>query len=146
MADNKATALKEATTPNIKVELFCQGALNGNNPKVLDITDYFDWEQTIEDQPLSFGGIAGYRVSTPSDDSSVGTNLVRLLYSSDDLDEIEKKIKQLLQATIVNAKQYEALESLVHNAFNEQRERQVNQIYLFGQSPINHDLGVHLIR
>lgn len=147
MADNKATALKDATKkPNIKVELFCQGALNGNYPKVIDVTDHFNWDDCTNEEHINFGGIVGYKVSDAYNTGKPDLNVVHLLYDSDDIENIEKKIKQLLQATIVNAKQYAAMEGLVHDIFYEQRSLQCNQLYMFSQSPIDHELGTHLIR
>lgn len=125
MAENKAKeALKDAQSGNkLKVELACFGALNGNLPAIVDITDKLDWKGQNE-----FGGVCGVIVS-----NEVATTVVpyMLSYSRTDLVDLRTKIYKVLSASIVNAKQLESVQSLIEDAFLEiegKRYRQMREL------------------
>lgn len=134
MSESKAKALNQDT--NIKVELFCDGALIGNDPKTIDITDLLEWTlpgivqgSTMGDKPALpyFGGIKGYRTTNLSNGEEVAVE-TRVLFTENDLNNIQRQILNLLQASIVNAKQLEALNSLVQNVFVQTRYDKGNSI------------------
>lgn len=135
MSEAKAKALNQDT--NIKVELFCDGALIGNNPKTIDITDLLEWTlpevvkgtTAMGGKPALpyFGGIKGYRTTNLSNGEEVAVE-TRVLFTENDLNNIQRQILNLLQASIVNAKQLEALNSLVQNVFVQTRYDKGNSI------------------
>jgi len=134
MSEAKAKALNQDT--NIKVELFCDGALIGNSSKTIDITDLLEWTlpevvkgTTMGGKPALpyFGGIKGYRTTNLSNGEEVAVE-TRVLFTENDLNNIQRQILNLLQASIVNAKQLEALNSLVQNVFVQTRYDKGNSI------------------
>lgn len=134
MSEAKAKALNQDT--NIKVELFCDGALIGNDAKTIDITDLLEWTlpefakgATMGGKPALpyFGGIKGYRTTNLSNGEEIATETT-VLFTESDLNSIQRQILNLLQASIVNAKQLEALNNLVQNVFIQARYDKGNSI------------------
>ena len=135
MSEAKAKALTQDS--DIKVELFCDGALIGNNAKTIDITNLLEWTlpefakgATMGGKPALpyFGGIKGYRTTNLSNGEEIASEIT-VLFTESDLNNIQRQILNLLQASIVNAKQLEALNSLVQNVFIQARYDKGNNLH-----------------
>lgn len=101
MADNKATALKDATTPNIKLKVFYNG-------DTIDDCGMEEWEYNLN--PLDDKHIPWLFKYYPDKSQPVCVQYVNSLAVYKD---ISRGISEILDAVIVNNKQREALDRLV---------------------------------
>lgn len=101
MANNKATALKDATTPNIKLKVF----YNGDTPADCGAEE---WEYNLE--PLDGKHIPWLFKYYPDKDQAVCMQYVNSLAV---YRKISRGLSNILDAVIVNNKQREALDKLV---------------------------------
>lgn len=101
MADNKATALKDTTTPNIKLKVF----YNGDTPADSGVEE---WEHNLD--PLDDRHTPWLFKYYPDKDQAVCYQYVNsvAVYKK-----ISRGLANILDAVIVNTKQREALDKLV---------------------------------
>lgn len=101
MADNKASALKDATTPNIKLKVF----YNGDTPADSGVEE---WEYNLE--PLDERHVPWlFKYYTDKDK----TMCRQYVNSITVYKKISRGLSNILDAVIVNTKQREALDKLV---------------------------------
>lgn len=101
MADNKATALKDASTPNIKLKVF----YNGDTPADSGMEE---WEYNLE--PLDERHVPWlFKYYTDKDK----TMCRQYVNSITVYQKISRGLSNILDAVIVNTKQREALDKLV---------------------------------
>lgn len=101
MADNKASALKNATTPNIKLKVF----YNGDTPADSGVEE---WKYNLE--PLDEKHIPWLFKYYASNDKNVCYQYVS---STSAYRKISRGLADILDAVIVNTKQREAIDKLV---------------------------------
>lgn len=101
MADNKASALKDATTPNIKLKVY----YFGETPAECGSED---WEYNLE--PLGGKHTPWLFKYYPDKDQK---NCAQFVNSLTAYHSISRGIAEILDAVIVNSKQREALDKLV---------------------------------
>ena len=126
MADNKAKALKEADY-TIKLIL---GSDPEHKPKVIDISqsvkDALDYEDIVYSD-----GSAGitYKIIGVQEqmlDDDIGFGRTEALRTPNARVSLYQNVLAIIQASIVNAKQYEAVKSLIDSAFNKNRDDERN--------------------
>lgn len=120
MAETKADkALKEAESKNYKVELVvAQTRVDGNGPMVIDLSGYFEGSKYPSVHPV------GVRVSSREEGAYIPP--CSPLYELEDMESLKKRVKQVISASIVNARQLEAVENLIDDIFSEQYRVKVN--------------------
>lgn len=126
MADNKAKALKEADY-TIKLIL---GSDPEHGPKVIDISQPVKDALDYEDVVCSDGstGIAykiiGVREQLLGD--GIGFGRTEALRTPNARVSLYQNVLAIIQASIVNAKQYEAVKSLIDSAFSKDKADEQN--------------------
>ena len=127
MSDNKAKALKD----DIKVEVVVNDCLNGNDAATIDITNLLNFDNAAivgPDNTLAFGGVVGYMETHYDENGDTSKVITQPLFSEYELDCLGKKVARILQASIVNAKQLEALNGMLTDIFYQMKKDKAQHI------------------